>query len=83
MNYKVYYTNTLQDVEQIVENIRITFLKCGYVAAKMQLRFCVIWEDITVEAEVHRLYQIRIQITTHRFLSQCLYRHRHRHTQCR
>jgi hypothetical protein len=25
-NYKVYYTNTLQDVEQIVENIKTTFL---------------------------------------------------------
>jgi hypothetical protein len=41
-NYKVYYTNTVQDVEQIVENIKMTFLNCGYVAVKMQLIFGVI-----------------------------------------
>jgi hypothetical protein len=33
-NYKVYYTNTLQDVEQIVENIKLTFLNCGYITVK-------------------------------------------------
>jgi hypothetical protein len=50
-NYKVYYTNTLQNVEIIVENIKSTFCNCGYVAAKMQLRFGVIWEGPTVEDE--------------------------------
>jgi hypothetical protein len=41
-NYKVYYTNTLQEVEQIDENIKTTFLNCGYGTVKMQLRFGVI-----------------------------------------
>jgi hypothetical protein len=40
-NYKVYY-NTLQDVEQIVENIKMKFLNCGYVVVKIQLGFGVI-----------------------------------------
>jgi hypothetical protein len=50
-NYKVYYTNTLQNVETIIENIKTTFRDCGYVAAKMELRFGVIWEGPTVEDE--------------------------------
>jgi hypothetical protein len=50
-NYKVYYTNTLQNVETIVENIKETFCNCGYVSAKMQLRFGIIWEGPTVEDE--------------------------------
>jgi hypothetical protein len=47
----VYYTNTLQDVEQIVENIKMVFLNSGYITVKMQLRFGVIWEGPTVEDE--------------------------------
>jgi hypothetical protein len=50
-NYKVYYTNTLQDVERIVENIKTVFLRSGYGTVKMQLRFGVIWEGLTVEDE--------------------------------
>jgi hypothetical protein len=50
-NYKVYYTNTLQDVEKIVENIKFVFLNSGYGTVKMQLRFGVIWEGPTVEDE--------------------------------
>jgi hypothetical protein len=38
-------------VEQIVENIKIMFMNCGYAAAKMQLRFGVILEGPTVEDE--------------------------------
>jgi hypothetical protein len=40
-NYKIYYTDTLQDEEEIVENIKAMFLNCRYIAVKMQLRFGV------------------------------------------
>jgi hypothetical protein len=38
-------------MEEIDENIKTTFLNWGYVAAKMQLRFGIIWEGPTVEDE--------------------------------
>jgi hypothetical protein len=50
-NYKVHYTNTLQNVETIVENIKTKLYNCGYVAATMQLRFGVILEGPNVEDE--------------------------------
>jgi hypothetical protein len=50
-NYKIYFQNALQDLEQIVKNIKTKFLNCGYVVAKMQLRFSVILEGPTVEDE--------------------------------
>jgi hypothetical protein len=28
INYKIYFTKTLEDVERIVENIKATFLNC-------------------------------------------------------
>jgi hypothetical protein len=39
-----------------VENIKITFLKCWYVVAKMQLRFGVIWEQQMWKMKVCRSY---------------------------
>jgi hypothetical protein len=50
-NYKVYYTNTLQNVETIVKNIKTIFCNCGYVVTKIQLRFSVIWEGPNEEDE--------------------------------
>jgi hypothetical protein len=50
-NYKIFFTNTLQDVVQIVENIKTIYLNCMYVAAKIQLRFGIIWGGSTGEDE--------------------------------
>jgi hypothetical protein len=50
-NYKVYFTNTLQSVNQIIEEVTAVFVESGLTAVKMQLRFGVILEGQTVEAE--------------------------------
>jgi hypothetical protein len=49
-NFKVYYTNTLQTVTQIVDEVTAVFINSGFTAVKMQLRFGVIWEGPTVES---------------------------------
>jgi hypothetical protein len=41
-NYKVYFTNTLQSVKQIIEEVTAVFVECGFTAVKMQIRFGVI-----------------------------------------
>jgi hypothetical protein len=50
-NFKVYYTNTLQSVSQIVDEVTAVFINSQFTAVKMQLRFGVIWEGSTIEAE--------------------------------
>jgi hypothetical protein len=54
-NYKVYFTNTLQIVKQIIEKVATEFVEYGFTTVKMQLRFGVIWEGLTVEAENHEI----------------------------
>jgi hypothetical protein len=49
-NFKVYYTNTLQTVPQIVDEVTTVFINSGFTAVKMQLRFGVIWEGPTIES---------------------------------
>jgi hypothetical protein len=43
-NFKVYYTNTLQNVNQIIDEITSVFLESTFTTVKMQLKFGVIWE---------------------------------------
>jgi hypothetical protein len=50
-NYKVYFTNTLESVKQIFEEITAVFVESGFSAVKMELRFNVIFDGLTVEAE--------------------------------
>jgi hypothetical protein len=50
-NFKVYFTNTLQSVNQIIDEVTSVFINSGFTTVKMQLRFGVIWEGPTVEAE--------------------------------
>jgi hypothetical protein len=49
-NFKVYFTKTLQSVSQIIEEVTTIFLECGFTSVKIQLRFGVIWEGLTLEA---------------------------------
>jgi hypothetical protein len=60
----VNYTNTLQNVDLIVENIRTTFQDYEYVAVKMQLKFVIIWEARLWKMKVHRSYQTTVEIIT-------------------
>jgi hypothetical protein len=48
-NCKVYFTNTLQSVKQIVEEVSAVFVESGFTAVK------VIWERLTFEAENHEI----------------------------
>jgi hypothetical protein len=48
-NFKVYYTNTLQSVPQIIDEVTTVFINSEFTAVKMQLRFGVIWEG-TIQA---------------------------------
>jgi hypothetical protein len=34
-NYKVYFTNTLQSVNQIIEEVTAVFVESGFTAVKM------------------------------------------------
>jgi hypothetical protein len=54
-NYKVYFTNTLQSVKQIIEEVTAVFVESSFTAVKMQIRFGVIWEGPTIEAENHEI----------------------------
>jgi hypothetical protein len=54
-NYKVYFTNTLQSVNQIINEVTAVFVESGFTAVKMQIMFCVIWEGPTIEAENHEI----------------------------
>jgi hypothetical protein len=38
-NYKVYFTNTLQSVNQIIEKVAAVFVESGLIVVKMQIRF--------------------------------------------
>jgi hypothetical protein len=42
-NFKEYYTNILQSVNQIIDEVTIVFVKSGFTSVKIQLRFGVIW----------------------------------------
>jgi hypothetical protein len=48
-NFKVYFTNTLQRVSQIIDEVRSVFINSGFTTVKIQLRFCVILEGHTIE----------------------------------
>jgi hypothetical protein len=54
-NYKVYFTNTLQSVKQIIEEVTAVFVESNFTAVKIQIRFGVIWEGQTVEVENHEI----------------------------
>jgi hypothetical protein len=41
-NFKTYYTNTLQNLLQIIDEIKSAFINSGFTAVKMQVRFGVI-----------------------------------------
>jgi hypothetical protein len=49
-NFKVYYTNTLQSVPQIIDEVMSVFISSGFTAVKIQIRFGVIREGSTIEA---------------------------------
>jgi phenylalanyl-tRNA synthetase alpha subunit len=49
-NFKVYYTNTLQSVHQILDEVTSVFINSGFTVVKMQLIFNIIWESPTIEA---------------------------------
>jgi hypothetical protein len=61
--FKEFITNTLQHIEGIVKIIKVTFLNCVYVIAKMQSRFGIIWKGLTVEDGCITIVETR----THQF----------------
>jgi hypothetical protein len=50
-DFKAYFTNILQSITQIIDQVTTVFIHSGCFVVKLQLRFGFIWERPTVEVD--------------------------------
>jgi hypothetical protein len=61
-NYKVYFTNTLQSVKQIIEEVTAAFIESGFTAVKMQLRFVLYGKDQPLKLKTMKSYRVTLKL---------------------